>query len=58
MPDTLHFRYLADPANECYRVRRSDWPSDTFEMLRTDQELEDFRVFCARWGFRLVEEEN
>ena len=49
------FRYLQD--REFYRVRRSDWPNDMFELL-TEQQFGDLRSAVARFGIPILEEHD
>lgn len=36
-PPVWKVEYLRDDYNQCYRVRRADWPQDVFDHLTTEQ---------------------
>lgn len=48
----MHFYFVRDDYHEGYRVGRTDWPGDAFEML-TELELIEFRKWCDRFAIKL-----
>ena len=57
MPEPLHIWYLWDGYAGKYRVGRSDWPGDTFDML-TREEFEERKAAAALLSIPVKEVEE
>lgn len=50
--EVFHFWFVKDDYNQKFRVGRSGWPNDTFEMLPTE-EFEQLKIWAARFGIQV-----
>lgn len=53
----MEFWYLKDDMAERFRVGRTDWPGDRFEML-TENELISLKATCKQFAITIKEIKN